>query len=107
MSRQSDRPDPVVSREDRILGHPFDHLRGLPDGTLTRREVNILLDEILRLAAAADLTRLREREKELTEALTEIATADPVDLALDPTWAQRIAWAVLSSRTGSTEGDGT
>jgi hypothetical protein len=37
---------------------------------------------------------------ELYEALEKIAKADPVDLALDPNWPQRIACAALSRANG-------
>lgn len=34
------------------------------------------------------------------DALAEIRTADPVDMALDPTWAQRIAAEALAPSGG-------
>ena len=37
-------------------------------------------------------------------AIREIAAADPVDMALDPTWAKRIALAAAEGRTEKKEG---
>ena len=60
-----------VSTEPYVLGHPFSHLRQLPDGTLTRREVDILLSELER--GAAECAALRaDRQNAITEALKKV-----------------------------------
>jgi hypothetical protein len=48
------------------------------------------------------IEELREERDRLREALREIVEADPVDLALDPTWPQRIAGAALEALDGRT-----
>jgi hypothetical protein len=42
------------------------------------------------------VSRERERLRVAVEALRDIAEADPVDMALDPGWAARIARAALA-----------
>jgi hypothetical protein len=39
----------------------------------------------------ARIDRLQGRRGKLAQTLWDIVNADPVDLALDPTWAQRVA----------------
>lgn len=61
-----------------------------------RHEWNQMQAERTRERIARDTIKHRDRRiKELERGLRLIATADPVDLALDPTWAQRIAKAAL------------
>ncbi|KWO62598.1 hypothetical protein [Burkholderia territorii] len=54
------------------------------------------IDAADRHALVAALDRLEAAEK----AIREIAEQDPVEMALDPTWAKRIASAALAQRQG-------
>lgn len=59
------------------------------DRTITDSEYITALNRDLMIANA--------QRADAVEALQEIAGADPVDMALDPTWSQRIARAALEA----------
>jgi hypothetical protein len=47
-----------------------------------------------------EIASLREQLRGAVDALREIADADPIDMALDPGWAARIAKAALHAIEG-------
>lgn len=57
-----------------------------------RPELREPMSAILTLWAQVEMDRAAAHS-----ALLEIANADPVDMALDPTWSQRIARAALDA----------
>lgn len=50
-------------------------------------------------ALRAEVERLQRRMRGMSGALREIAEQDDIEMALDPTWAKRIARALLEEKT--------